>query len=152
MAISIIALALMPISQVVSWYLVLSDQRPPLYTAIFRISSFYCAWAIYNRFFVAPQELGYISMGCLIVASYFEKRTWSMAAVALILVNFILPAFMIFPASAAELAMAVKNDDSQLGMVWAWVFKLYFVSHISLWCLVFSKLNKTNDSSYAVIY
>ena len=145
MPVNIIALALMPVSQVVAWLLVLKKE---LFDSVWKISTFYCLWAVYNRVFVAPQELGYISMGFLAVAAYFRNKHASLAGTGLVIANFLIPAMIIFGSSAAELAKLVKDTDSELGILWAYVFKLYFVSNLLLWSWVFCKFWKYRPGTY----
>jgi hypothetical protein len=150
MSINVIAMALMPISQGVSWYFVLSNATgTPLYPTVCGIASFYCAWALYNRYLAGVvQELGQYSMGAAALATYFQHRPLSMAATGLVLFNFVAPGYLIvWKWSVRELAKNVKQDTSALGMVWARIFKLYFVSNIALWCTILYKFYHTNQSS-----
>jgi hypothetical protein len=144
MAINTVAMSLMPISQVVSWYLVLNK---PLYPSVASIASFFCLWALYNRYIQGQKELGQYSMGLAVLATCYKHRPFSMAATGLILVNFVVPAyFILYKWDAAELAKTVKKDTSSLAILWAKVFKAYFVSNICLWSTVFYKLYHNEGS------
>ena len=154
-------MALMPLSQCVAWYFVmdirgisrnaaayttLEQAHSPLlynlYQVVCRIASFYCLWALYNRYIGgAVQELGQFSMGATALATYCQNWTASMITSLLVLLNFLLPSyFILWKWDAATLAETVKQDSSALGMVWAYIFKVYFVSQILLWCTILSKL------------
>jgi hypothetical protein len=128
--------ALMPLSQTVAWYLVLTPSYD-LFQSVSGISAFYCAWALFKRFIQGEsKELGHISMGLLAVASFMEKKNFSIAATGLVLANFALPAYFIFSWSAEELAKKIKKTITQEGIIWAWIFKTYFVSCICFWGFV----------------
>jgi hypothetical protein len=147
MEISIVALALMPISQAVSWYLILEH---PLYASVWKIAAFYCVWALYNRFFVAPQELGQFSMGFLAVAAYLERKNVSIVGAIFVLLNFAVPAYYVLSWSPSKLARNVKKSDTQLAIIWAYIFKLYFISNFCLWSMVLHKIwNK--DRAYTPV-
>jgi hypothetical protein len=136
--------ALMPISQTVAWFLVLT-QSFDLFKSVSGISAFYCVWALVKRFIQGEsKELGHISMGLLAVASFMEKKNFSIAATCLVLGNFALPAFFVFSWSAQELAHRVKQTKTPLdrgiqgsyGIIWARIFKAYFLSSICFWGFV----------------
>ena len=137
MSINIATTALMPVSQVIAWFLVL---RAPLSFSIWRIAAFYCAWAIYNRFSGNPRELAFISMGTLAAASYHGNRMASLAGTVLVFLNYAGPGVLVFKWSAATLAKKVKGSKTNAGILWAYVFKLYFLSNIILWGTVFYKI------------
>lgn len=165
MAISILATALMPLSQCIAWYMVAFDtprttRTPPTYTTLLEssssppsarlihfyqvvcgIASFYCLWALYNRYLGgAVQELGHFSMGSVAVATYFQHLIASMMASTLVILNFLLPSyFILWHWNAATLAETVKGNTSTLGIAWAYVFKMYFVSQILLWSTILYK-------------
>lgn len=144
MAVNIVAMALMPVSQMVSWYLVLYS---PLYESVYKIAAFYCAWAIYNRLTTTPQELGFISMGILSISAYKQHRTATLIGNILVLINFAGPAMLILQWSAAKLARKLKKSDDRLAIIWAHIFKLYFVSNILLWGLVLKKFWTGTDET-----
>ena len=149
MAISTIATALMPISQAVAWYAVLAT-KPLSYPNVMYTALFYCLWALYNRYIAGvTQELGQYSMGFMTVAAYFQNRPVSMIAATVVLLNFLLPAYYIlYKWGLKELAENVKNDTSRKGIIWAIVFKTYFVSQIGLWCTILFKLYRAGTTSY----
>jgi hypothetical protein len=145
MPINIIATSLMPISQAVSWYMVLNQ---PLYRSVFAIALFYCLWALYNRFLAGvTQELGQYSMGLAALATWYKSRPLSMAAACLVLLNFGVPAYYIlWKWDATEVAKMIKNDTSELAIVWARVFKAYFVSSIALWITILYKFYRSGGT------
>ena len=130
--------ALMPISQAVCWYLVLHDEKFMIFDSIFYMASFYCLWAIYNRLFVTPRELGFISTGVLAAGGYLQDRTISMVGLILVEANFAIPASQILGWRASQLAHVVKKDDK--AVLWAHIFKLYFISNMLLWSVVLNNV------------
>lgn len=151
MAINLITMALMPISQGASWYMIIKQS---FYPSIFKISIFYAVWALYNRFLMgATLEMGHYSMGIMAVCSVFQKRSACMIACALVLVNFLAFAYWILLLMGPhELAAVFKHDITKTGLVWAWTFKAYFVSQISLWSFIMWKLIKEpSNRSYEPI-
>jgi hypothetical protein len=173
MTISILAVALMPLSQCVAWYLVGFDTpgagrysatyttlldsaawSPSVrlihfYRVVCGIASFYCLWALYNRYLGgAVQELGHFTMGSVALATYFNHWTASMVTSTLVLLNFLLPSyFILWKWNAATLAETVKEDSSSLGIIWACTFKLYFVSQILLWSTILYKFHQHKHGS-----
>lgn len=149
MAVNTFTMALMPISQAASWYAVL---RKPLFPSLFFIALFYCLWAVYNKYFGgSPQELGHISMGILALTAFFRHRKSTMVAVCIVLLNFLLPAYLILIAwGPHKLAIQVKDDASAKGLLWAIIFKLYFVSHIGLWIFVLMRLYHSDENGNGI--
>jgi hypothetical protein len=153
--ISRIGMALMPISQGIAWYLVLrttgssrtntiSPALPTLtilYTHVSYIAAFYCAWALYNRYWGGNvRELGQYSMGLVTVATYCQNYPFTMVATILVVCNFVLPSyFILWKWNATEVARNIKQDTSALGILWARIFQWYFVSNIALWCTIVYK-------------
>jgi hypothetical protein len=139
MGINLFLLALMPVSQSVAWYLVLTK---PLYNSVSAITLFYCIWALYNRYLGGnPKELGQFSMGLAAIATYLKHRPFSLAATGLVWFNFVGVSYLVLWLwDATQLAKTVKNDISSLAITWAYVFKVYFVSNIGLWSVVLYKL------------
>jgi hypothetical protein len=134
--------ALMPISQALAWFFVLSP-RFSLYKSVTEIASFYCAWALYKRFVLGDSmEFGYITMGLLALMSHMENKKLSMAATALVLANFGAFAYSIFTLSAHDLAKAAQGSTSQDAIIWAYVFKAYFLSSMCFWSTVLFKFYK----------
>lgn len=138
--------ALMPISQAVCWYFTLTTEPRHLYATIAGIGTFYCIWALYNRFTTVPKELGQFSMGAVAAAGYFKNNTWSIVGTGLVIINFLLPSYFIFGGiSGAKLAKVFKKVDAKedpWAMTWVWVLRGYFVSHLILWSVVIHKLCK----------
>lgn len=152
MAINLWTTALMPISQLVSWYLVAtsttgsstSSSMTQFYNRLGAIAGFYCAWALYNRYLGGNvRELGQYSMGVLTICSYYHKYAPTVLATCLVLFNFLAPSyFILIKWNSTELARNVKNDTSSLAITWANIFKAYFVSNIALWSYVLYKFYK----------
>jgi hypothetical protein len=143
--------ALMPVSQTVAWYLVLTPSYG-LFKSVSGISAFYCAWALFKRFIQGEsKELGHISMGLLAVASFMQKKNFSIAATGLVLANFALPAYFVFSWSAQELAQKIKKTTSEEGIIWAWIFKVYFVSSICFWSFVLYRFIKMPSDAYSSV-
>ena len=142
--------ALMPLSQAIAWYMVL--QLRPLLPQVFRIALFYCVWALYNKYFGGiPQELGHISMGLLALAAYTNHRRGSIAATALVLINYLLALGIIVTYSAHDLSTKMKKRDDWLGHSWAYTFQLYVLSNLALWTLVLVELVQQPSDTYMVI-
>ena len=138
---------LMPVSQAVAWYLVVAKPSSRLFTTVFQTSAFYCAWALWKNVVERQEDLGSVTMGCLAVASYLQHRILSLAATALVLLNFLAPAYFVLWSSPRTLALMVKESDNSLAMTWAYIFKMYFVSSILFWSVVFYKLWKLKDNN-----
>ena len=142
--------ALMPLSQAVAWYMIL--QMRPLLPQVFRIALFYCVWALYNKYFGGiPQELGHISMGLLALAAYANHRRASIAATALVLINYVLALGIIATYTAHDLSKTMKKREDVLGLTWAHTFQLYVLSNLALWSLVLVELVQQPSDSYTVI-
>jgi hypothetical protein len=144
MSINPVTTALMPISQTVAWYLVsTTPATASLFQPVGALSTFYCLWALYNKYLGGtPQELGHISMGLLALASFSEKRVAAIAATLLVLLNFAVPAYTVLSWSAEEAAKIVKKTTSKAGIIWAYIWKAYFVSSICFWSVVLYKFIK----------
>lgn len=145
---TLVGAIVMPASQAISWYLILKTSNNNLYRSVCLVSVFYGVWALYNRYWAGlAQELGQYSMGTLAVASYCQSRTASLVGASLVLINYALPAyFVLIQWSARTLAETIKNDETAI--VWACVFKLYFVSNLLLWPVVINKLYHATSHSY----
>lgn len=140
MPVNVVATSLMPISQAVSWTLVL-QQGPPNYPVLAGVAGFYCAWALYNRYLNGiPQELGQYSMGCMVIAGLCQHRFASLAACGLILLNFGAALGLVGLWNAETLARRIKKDTRRISIVWAYIFKLYLISNLALWSTVFYKI------------
>jgi hypothetical protein len=140
--INAVTTALMPISQALAWFFVLSP-RFSFYKSVTEIASFYCAWALYKRFVLGDSmEFGYITMALLALMSHTENRKLSIAATALVLANFGVFAYSVFTLSAYDLAKGAQDSTSGGAIVWAYVFKAYFLSSICFWSIVLFKFTK----------
>ena len=158
MAINIFTMALMPISQSAAWYLVTlypyhtlnsstgtgGSGAPSFYNIVSTIACFYCVWALYNRYLGGNvRELGQYTMGILTICTYYHKYIPSIIATCLVLSNFLLPSyFIVIKWNCTELARNVRNDTSSIAIVWAVIFKLYFISNILLWSFILFKFYK----------
>lgn len=163
MAINLFTMALMPISQSVAWYLVVTGSATvstaslhTFYSVIRFIAGFYCAWALYNRYLGGNvRELGQYSMGILTICTHYHQYVPSVVATGLVLSNFLLPSYFILVKwNATELARNVKNDTSRVAVAWAVVFKVYFISNLCLWSYVFYKFytyRESSSSEYTVL-
>jgi hypothetical protein len=147
MPVNVIATSLMPLSQTVSWTLVLRQAGGPassphhFYPTIGGVAFFYCAWALYNRYLGGvPQELGQFSMGIMVLACYTERRLYCLAACTLIMLNYLAPLGLVVPLSAEQMARQFKKDTRSIAIVWAYIFKLYLLSNLALWSTVFYQI------------
>jgi len=150
-AVSPVATALMPISQAAAWFFLTrsGDDVAAVYGTVSKAAAFYCAWALFKKFIEGEaRELGHISMGTLAIASsgvfgpYYSKLA-SIGGCALVLLNFGLPAYYILIKwNASKLAQVVKNDTSATGVLWAYIFKIYYVSSMIFWSVALYKIWK----------
>lgn len=143
------SMALMVASQVVSWGYVIQSEGTSLYRAVWQLSLFYMAWALYKKIFLGDEnELGHISFGLLAVAAYLERRWFAVAAAVVLVANFLLAVVIIFSFSPKSLAGMIKHDDSALGVIWAFIFDAYIFSSIGLWSFVLYRLFYLPDSRF----
>jgi hypothetical protein len=84
-------------------------------------------------------EFGYITMGRLTLASYYEHRRASMAGTLLVLANFLVFAHAIFTASTEDLAKNAKGSTAHDAIVWTYIFNVYFALSIVMWSMVLYK-------------
>ncbi len=111
--INVVTMMLMPVSQAVSWHMILTQE---LYPTLFKLSCFYGSWAIYNVV-TGGKDLAFVSFGLLASAVHFKNHKF------------------IFAASSIK-----KADESTLALMWGYIYKLYFVSNICLWAFVIYKV------------
>ena len=78
-------------------------------------------------------------MALLAVASHLQRRNLSLAATTLVLANFLVPAYYVLQWSPSKLARVAKKSDSDLAILWAYIFKVYFISCILFWSVVWHK-------------
>ncbi|KAL3925066.1 MAG: hypothetical protein SGARI_005916 [Bacillariaceae sp.] len=98
-------------------------------------------WALYNRYLGGrPQELGHISMGIMAITAFFQRKYLAMAACALVIANFGVVVPLIFSKGPAGLAKMIQKDTSALSMTWAYIFCVYILSNVVLWCYVLYRL------------
>ena len=136
---------LMPISNGASWYFLYTsprgDQAGALLDVVWKVATFYMLWALYNKYLGGrPQELGHISMGLMALAAYFQKKYLSMAACALVIVNFGVVIPLIFSKGPAGLAKMIQKEKTALSMTWAIIFSVYILSNFTLWSFVMYRL------------
>jgi hypothetical protein len=143
--------ALMPISQAIFWYSLLSPSPAPsvdVYTTIFRSAFFYGAWALVNKFIGGnKRERAYYTMSLAVVASYLEQQYFTIVSSALIFLNYAVPAYYLFPMTTKALAKVTGKGDgeskpSTAVKVWAVIFKLYFLSSMAFWLSAIYKLTQ----------
>lgn len=135
-------MALMPLSQATGWTLMLSSSysAASLYSNVLGMSSFYCAWALYKRFQGDRKELGHISMGLTALAAATNMKWPTAAGVSLVILNFaVIAKLVLVDLSPEDLAKVAKKS-----VIWAYVFKAYFISSIFFWSTVLYKLVTVN--------
>lgn len=126
-----------------------SNEGLALYEAIWQLSFFYMSWALYKKIFLGDEhELGHFSFGFLTVASYFERKWPSIVANVVLLANFALAVVIIVSMDPKSLAQLVKQDDSALGVAWAFTFDAYIFSSIGIWSFCLRKLCQLPESPY----
>jgi hypothetical protein len=148
----LIRTTLMPLSQAVAWYMILRQR--PLLAQVWKIAAFYCVWALYNKYLGGiPQELGHVSMGLLALAAYFNHRKASIAATALVLINYLAALGIIASLTAHDMSTKMKKRDDWLGITWAHTFQLYVLSNLALWTLVLVELvqQPSDSNTYSVV-
>lgn len=141
--------ALMPLSQVVAWYLVIRYEQIGItfYNAVCPIATFYCIWALYINVIQRSVDLGLYTMGAVAIATFYEKKYWTIGGSILVWLNFTLPAiFILILWDAKKTAKTIKNDTSPTGITWAYIFKGYFISNIILWSFILYRVIKTDDA------
>jgi hypothetical protein len=145
MTIKIVPWLLMPISNITSWVLIVSsprgDSAAVLLERVWKIATFYMLWALYNKYLGGrPQELGHVSMGLMAITAFFRMKYPSMAACALVILNFAVVVPIIVSNGPKGLAKLLYKDTSALTMVWAYTFVMYILSNVCLWCYVMYRL------------
>jgi hypothetical protein len=157
--VKIIPWILMPVSNAVSWYLVVMAAATPtgssnggagpattsligpLFQSVWKVATFYMIWALYNKYLGGrPQEMGHISMGLMALTAFFERRYLSMGACGLVILNFAVIIPFVISKGPTGLAKAVYNDTSTITMSWAYTFILYTLSNLGLWSYVMYRL------------
>lgn len=135
-------MALMVVSQAVSWtYVLKCSEGPMLYRAVWQLALFYTMWALYKKIVLNDtNELGHLSFGFLAVAAFLQHKWLAVAADAVVIANFLLAVSIIFTLDPHDLAMLVKKEESALGIAWAYTFYAYIFSSLFLWSLVLRKL------------
>ncbi|OEU19168.1 hypothetical protein FRACYDRAFT_237458 [Fragilariopsis cylindrus CCMP1102] len=137
--VKIIPLLLMPISNIRSWFLILtvndstsstSSDFNSLLSIVWKISYFYTVWALYNKYLGGKpsKEQGHISLGV------FTLMCLSISTTGII-------PLIISMKGPTQFASKVHKDDrnnvSMLTRIWGYVFTLYIISNIILWSYVF---------------
>jgi len=140
MAVNVFTMALMPISQAICWICTLKAMSSNIYPLLRNMAAFYCLWALYNRFFVTPKELGQITTGFLAVSAHLRSLRLTRIGLGLVIINYIVPVAAVGLMSARDLAQLMKHDTETIDIVWAHLIKLYFVSNIVLWSYALRKL------------
>mmetsp|Transcript_30012 Transcript_30012/g.72835 ORF Transcript_30012/g.72835 Transcript_30012/m.72835 type:complete len:193 (+) Transcript_30012:223-801(+) len=159
-----IGMVLMPISQAASWYLIAfrpeessssssSSSSRLLYEGLSMASVFYALWALFNVVVRKRPDLGVISMSILALASYYQKRTLTMVATFLVIVNYVLALFLVLGMLQKQLKSQSKQEDdkspssssSSMKKIFPWVFLAYVVSNLILFSLTEYKLWKMGN-------
>ena len=132
----------MPISQAISWYLVLRPQGShALMDQVWKVASFYGVWALYNRFIQGVRmEMAYITMGLLAWAAHSHSQRGSIAGTVLVLLNYLMAFGIIVSYSAHDMAEKGKKRTDKLALTWAHTFKAYVCSNLAMWGLVLVRL------------
>jgi hypothetical protein len=130
---------LMPVSQAVAWWLVFRGDS--LFESVFKIASFYCLWALYNRYVAGlTKEKGHISQGILALTSYFNLRNYSILAALLVILNFAAGLGICLQHGPRGLAKFKHKSTTGLPLLWALILIAYMMSNIALWSNVAHRL------------
>jgi hypothetical protein len=145
----LISIALMALSQVVSWQWIL---RWPLYQSVFRLSVFYFLWALYNRFIGGQiHELGHFTYLLTAIAAYYEKPRFCMAGTLLLFVQYAIAFYLCFSVSAGTWAQTIHGEVSKTAIIWAWAFRAYVISNLGLWGTAANKFSKNEVNDYTIL-
>lgn len=148
MAVNKVFLALMPISHLTAWFLILKYKKHAevehdptnLYLAVAAISLFYYSWALYKVIFQGDtKEKGQISMGLLAYTALFQRETHPYAvlgAIGLVILNFavVIPFFV--NRGVKGIVKVLHKEVTSLTLAWGYVFLFYLLGNIGLWVFV----------------
>eukprot|EP00527_Entomoneis_sp_CCMP2396_P006004 CAMPEP_0198139718 /NCGR_PEP_ID=MMETSP1443-20131203/2973_1 /TAXON_ID=186043 /ORGANISM="Entomoneis sp., Strain CCMP2396" /LENGTH=160 /DNA_ID=CAMNT_0043801921 /DNA_START=130 /DNA_END=612 /DNA_ORIENTATION=+ len=147
---TMLGITLMVASQSLAWYLLSNDSKYRIYRSVCGLSTFYATWALYLKFFDGRSgELGMYSMGLLAICSFFEKRIPSICASGVVMLNFSLAIYGVFPLGCEEFAEAVHRDmDPHLLIsIWCITFKTYLISSLCFWGFAAYKMIKLHPTA-----
>jgi hypothetical protein len=169
---SIVGTTLMPISNIVSWYLIAirpnstttesqqqQQQQQLLYDGLFITSVFYASWALFNIVIRKRPDLGVVTMSFLAVTSYMRKNTLSLIATPLIIINYLIALPLIIGVIQKQQTSSkddgTDNDDkksstststSTVKKIWPWIFLGYIISNLILYSVAEYKLWKIGNA------
>ena len=146
MAVNPFFLILMPVSHAASWYLLLqsADSAASFHKAVALVSAFYCVWALYKVHVEKnKKELGHMSMGILCAASVLLSERFPhlvMTATVLVIMNFavIIPFFI--NRGVEGIVKMVHKEVNSLSLIWGYVFLMYILGNVVMWCYVLKTL------------
>jgi len=138
-------MALMPISHVASWWLVLRNNTDTndLCAAVAKIAAFYCAWALYKVLGQGDkQEKGHFSMGLMALACTFGKSQpyILLMANALVIVNFAIVIPFFINRGVPGIVKMIHKEINTLTMTWGYTFLAYLVGNVVLWGYIFKTI------------
>ena len=146
MAVNPFFMALMPISHIASWYLLLNslETSEEFHMSVAMVAAFYCLWALYKVHVEKnKKELGHMSMGILTVACVILSKRFPhlvMTATIMVIVNFavVLPFFA--NRGVEGVVKMVHKEVNSLSMMWGYIFFTYILSNVVMWCWVLKTL------------
>ena len=139
----------MPLFHLLSWIALIRtgfvrDPTTVLYATLATKSSLLCLWALCkvsvkdgNR---VKKELRQYTMGLTAVATLAHAKYAALGAIAVVIVHYALPVYLVLGLSASKLAVVVQKSDLNDLWLWACMFKGYLLSNVLFWCLAFFKV------------
>ena len=144
--VSIVGIALMAVSNAVSWYLIVEESSylSGLSSAVWKIALFYTLWALFNRYLAGrTKELGHFSFGPLFLLSLDMAKDGLLSgtkiplliACGLVVLNFavVLP-LIASVGTPGDFAKKMFKSDEPLVVLWGYAFCAYILSNVALWC------------------
>lgn len=146
-SISPIKTALMPLSLGTLWYKTMSSTTETAFlNTLTQGSAFYCVWALYNRYLDGNKnELGHVSTGLMLLATYSRRRWAMLVANALLVANFAVPAFLVLKIPTSKLVRILKRvsvDEDPGAAWWAVIFKSYLALSAVFWSLTLYRIGR----------
>ena len=160
-----IDLALMPLSLVVSFYLLwLNRTQHSAFASAFPISTFYCLWAFIEYILSSADDIDsstnasgatsffVLGMAFLLLAttSYYEKRLLSLISLFCVLGTIGMLCGKAFATSDEDLTQPLYPDEIESGTIvsaWAWTFRYFLMAHNILWGTIFGKIIRQRPST-----
>ena len=134
---------LMPLTQAVSWYLILfRSEGMSLFDCVWKVAAFYCGWALVNKYVAGrDEELGYFPFGLLAIMSFLRFRLGSLVATFIVWAFFVAAMYFLFSAFDSQEAIAIefKGNSGRLSIAWVYTLQAYGFSNVLLWLTVFYK-------------